>query len=172
MSEITLSTTVADLVAAGLITSPTQLESILKRKSKSKVSDPMIQETAGKVLEAINSRPVGAKWKTGVLNQIVFGMIRGISDETERRHHHGIISKALKSLAADGLIEKPPVTNAAHSYYLRMEGVEAPQVETQVLGLPLHEEEEEEIIEAVIVEEVVVETPKPKARVRKRKSKK
>lgn len=165
MSEITLSTTVADLVAAGLITSPTQLESILKRKSKSKVSDPMIQETAGKVLEAINSRPVGAKWKTGILNQIVFGMIKGISDETERRHHHGIISKALKSLAADGLIDKPPVTNAAHSYYLRMEGVEAPQVE--VLSLPLHEEE---IIEAVIVEEVV--EVKPKARVRKSKKSK
>lgn len=167
MSEITLSTTVADLVAAGLITSPTQLESILKRKSKSKVSDPMIQETAGKVLEAINSRPVGAKWKTGILNQIVFGMIKGISDETERRHHHGIISKALKSLAADGLIEKPPVTNAAHSYYLRIEGVEAPQVETQVLGLPLHEEE---VVEAVIVEEVV--EVKPKARVRKSKKSK
>jgi len=167
MSEITLSTTVADLVAAGLITSPTQLESILKRKSKSKVSDPMIQETAGKVLEAINSRPVGAKWKTGILNQIVFGMIKGISDETERRHHHGIISKALKSLAADGLIEKPSVTNAAHSYYLRIEGVEAPQVETQVLGLPLHEEE---VVEAVIVEEVV--EVKPKARVRKSKKSK
>jgi DNA-binding HxlR family transcriptional regulator len=165
MSEITLSTTVAELVAAGLITSPTQLESILKRKSQSKVSDPMIQETAGKVLEAINSRPVGAKWKTGILNQIVFGMIKGISDETERRHHHGIISKALKSLAADGLIDKPPVTNAAHSYYLRMEGVEAPQVE--VLSLPLHEEE---IIEAVIVEEVV--EVKPKARVRKSKKSK
>ena len=161
MSEITLSTTVAELVAAGLITSPTQLESILKRKSKSKVSDPMIQETAGKVLEAINSRPVGAKWKTGILNQIVFGMIKGISDETERRHHHGIISKALKSLAAEGLIEKPPVTNAAHSYYLRS-NVEAPQVE--VLGLPLHEEE---VAEAVIVEEV-----KPKARVRKSKKSK
>jgi DNA-binding HxlR family transcriptional regulator len=167
MSEITLSTTVADLVAAGLITSPTQLESILKRKSKSKVSDPMIQETAGKVLEAINSRPVGAKWKTGILNQIVFGMIKGISDETERRHHHGIISKALKSLAADGLIDKPHVTNAAHSYYLRIEGVEAPQVETQVLGLPLHEEE---VVEAVIVEEVV--EVKPKARVRKSKKSK
>lgn len=167
MSEITLSTTVADLVAAGLITSPTQLESILKRKSKSKVSDPMIQETAGKVLEAINSRPVGAKWKTGILNQIVFGMIKGISDETERRHHHGIISKALKSLAADGLIDKPQVTNAAHSYYLRIEGVEAPQVETQVLGLPLHEEE---VVEAVIVEEVV--EVKPKARVRKSKKSK
>ena len=165
MSEITLSTTVAELVAAGLITSPTQLESILKRKSKSKVSDPMIQETAGKVLEAINSRPVGAKWKTGILNQIVFGMIKGISDETERRHHHGIISKALKSLFENGLIDKPPVTNAAHSYYLRMEGVEAPQVE--VLSLPLHEEE---IIEAVIVEEVV--EVKPKARVRKSKKSK
>ena len=166
MSEITLSTTVAELVAAGLITSPTQLESILKRKSKSSVSDPMIQETAGKVLEAINSRPVGAKWKTGILNQIVFGMIKGISDETERRHHHGIISKALKELSSKGLIDKPYVSNAAHSYYLRMEGVETPQVE--VLSLPLHEEE---IIEAVIVEEVVVEV-KPKARVRKRKSKK
>ena len=163
MSEITLSTTVAELVAAGLITSPTQLESILKRKSKSKVSDPMIQETAGKVLEAINSRPVGAKWKTGILNQIVFGMIKGISDETERRHHHGIISKALKSLAADGLIEKPAVTNAAHSYYLRS-NVETPQVEVEVLGLPLHEEE---VVEAVIVEEV-----KPKARVRKSKKSK
>ena len=167
MSEITSSTTVADLVAAGLITSPTQLESILKRKSKSsKVSDPMIAETAGKILELINSKPVGPKWKTGALNAMLFGMIKGISDETERRNHHGLISKALKQLAADGLIEKPSVSNAAHSYYLRIEGVEAPQVETQVLGLPLHEE----IIEAVIVEEVV--EVKPKARVRKRKTKK
>ena len=166
MSEITSSTTVAELVAAGLITSPTQLESILKRKSKSsKVSDPMIAETAGKILELINSKPVGPKWKTGALNAMLFGMIKGISDETERRNHHGLISKALKQLAADGLIEKPYVSNAAHSYYLRMEGVEAPQVE--VLSLPLHEEE---IIEAVIVEEVV--EVKPKARVRKRKSKK
>ena len=165
MSEITLTTTVADLVAAGLITSPTQLESILKRKSKSKVSDPMIQETAGKILELINSKPVGPKWKTGALNAMLFGMIKGISDETERRNHHGLISKALKSLAADGLIEKPYVSNAAHSYYLRMEGVEAPQVE--VLSLPLHEEE---IIEAVIVEEVV--EVKPKARVRKAKKSK
>ena len=165
MSEITSSTTVAELVAAGLITSPTQLESILKRKSKSKVSDPMIAETAGKILELINSKPVGPKWKTGALNAMLFGMIKGISDETERRNHHGLISKALKQLAADGLIEKPYVSNAAHSYYLRMEGVEAPQVE--VLSLPLHEEE---IIEAVIVEEVV--EVKPKARVRKRKTKK
>ena len=166
MSEITSSTTVAELVAAGLITSPTQLESILKRKSKSsKVSDPMIQETAGKILELINSKPVGPKWKTGALNAMLFGMIKGISDETERRNHHGLISKALKSLAAEGLIEKPYVSNAAHSYYLKVEGVESPQVE--VLSLPLHEEE---IIEAVIVEEVV--EVKPKARVRKRKSKK
>tara|TARA_R110002167_G_scaffold351928_1_gene564622 strand:+ start:76 stop:453 length:378 start_codon:yes stop_codon:yes gene_type:complete len=125
----------------------------------------MIAETAGKILELINSKPVGPKWKTGALNAMLFGMIKGISDETERRNHHGLISKALKQLAADGLIEKPYVSNAAHSYYLRMEGVEAPQVE--VLSLPLHEEI---IEEAVIVEEVV--EVKPKARVRKRKSKK
>lgn len=170
MTDITSSTTAVELVATFGFSSLEQMGAYLKRyKSKTSSSDPVVQETAEKILEQINSKPRGAKWKTGVLNQVIFGMIRGISDETERRHHHGIISKALKRLNADGLIEKPSVSNAAHSYYLRLEeSVLAPQVETQVLGLPLHEE----IIEAVIVEVEEVVEVKPKARVRKRKSKK
>ena len=131
MSEINASTTAAELVAAFGFSSLEQMGAYLKRyKSKTSSSDPMVQETAEKVLEAINSKPRGAKWKTGVLNQMIFGMIKGISDESERVRHHGIIGKALKQLAEQGLIEKPNVSNAAHSYYLRLE--ESVQAETPV----------------------------------------
>ena len=167
MSEITLSTSVADLVAAGLVKSPEALVRLLKRpKSGRQMSETDQAEhemLCEKILETIDSAQSGARWKTGVLNQVIFGMIKGISCETERKTSHGRISKALKELASKGLIEKPRVTNAAHSYYLRVEGPK---------GLPLHETEEAQVETEVEVEVQVVEAPKPKARVRKRKSKK
>lgn len=169
MSEITLSTSVADLVAAGLIASPEALVRLLKRpKSGRQMSETDQAEhemLCEKILETIDSAQSGARWKTGVLNQVIFGMIKGISDETERKTSHGRISKALKELASNGLIEKPYVSNAAHSYYLKVEGQKA---------LPLHEREEAQVETEVEVEvEVqVIETPKPKARVRKSKKSK
>ena len=165
MSEINASTTAAELVAAFGFSSLEQMEAYLKRyKSKTSSSDPMVQETAEKVLEVINSKPRGAQWKTGVLNQVIFGMIKGISDESERVRHHGIIGKALKQLAEQGLIEKPNVSNAAHSYYLRL--AESVQTET-----PVQENQESADIPSETVEETAenVVSEKPKARVRKKK---
>ena len=165
MSEINASTTAAELVAAFGFSSLEQMGAYLKRyKSKTSSSDPMVQETAEKVLEAINSKPRGAKWKTGVLNQMIFGMIKGISDESERVRHHGIIGKALKQLAEQGLIEKPPVSNAAHSYYLRLEASVQPET-------PVQENQESAETPSETVEETAenVVSEKPKARVRKKK---
>ena len=164
MSEINASTTAAELVAAFGFSSLEQMGAYLKRyKSKTSSSDPMVQETAEKVLEAINSKPRGAKWKTGVLNQMIFGMIKGISDESERVRHHGIVGKALKQLAEQGLIEKPPVSNAAHSYYLRLEASVQPET-------PVQENQESAETPSETVEEKAenVVSEKPKARVRKK----
>ena len=166
MSEITSSTTAVELVATFGFSSLEQMGAYLKRyKSKTSSSDPVVQETAEKILEQINSKPRGAKWRTGVLNQIVFGMIKGISDESERVRHHGIVGKALKKLASDGLVDKPHVSNAAHSYYLRLEEsvqAENPNQDNQEAVIPQTPEENEEKSEIVVAE-------KPKARVRKKK---
>ena len=165
MSEINASTTAAELVAAFGFSSLEQMGAYLKRySSKTSSSDPMVQETAEKVLEVINSKPRGAKWQTGILNQVIFGMIKGISDESERVRHHGIIGKALKQLAEQGLIEKPSVSNAAHSYYLRL--VESVQTET-----PVQENQESVETSSELNEEntEIVESEKPKVRVRSKK---
>ena len=89
-------------------------------------------------------------------------MIKGISDESERVRHHGIVGKALKKLASDGLVDKPHVSNAAHSYYLRLEEsvqAEIPNQDNQEAVVPSVLEEKSEIVVA----------EKPKARVRKKK---
>lgn len=141
MTEITSSTTVAELVAAGLIKSPKALERLLS-KPKPKVgrqmseSDQAEHETlCEKILETIEDAKPGIKWKTGRLNRVLFGLVSGTGDEEierERRKRHAQIGRALKDLASKGLIEKPPVKNAAHTFYKQIEGPR---------GLPLHETE-------------------------------
>lgn len=170
MTTITELTTVAELVAAGLIESTQALEVLLKKpKTKPverKIDDsPEHQMLCEQILETIESGKSGIKWKTGRLNQVIFGLVSGTGDseiEAERKMRHAQIGKALKSLYSQGLIEKGDVVNAAHTFYTKIEGP---------LGLPM-KESETPVVEDLVVEEVqeVVE-PKPKARVR-RKSKK
>ena len=166
MTDITLSTSVADLVAAGLIKSPEQLKALLTKKTQSSGSDPEHEMLCARVLETINAGPSNAKWKTGVLNQVIFGMIKGISDETERVSHHARIGKALKSLAEQGLINKPDVSNAAHSFYLKIEQAETVQADTEE---PMVENEEPQVPDTQVVAETEEPVQTPKARVRKKK---
>ena len=164
MTDITLSTSVADLVAAGLIKSPEQLGALLTKKSRASSSGPEHEILCTRILETIDKGPSGAKWKTGVLNQVIFGMIKGISEESERVQHHARIGKALKSLASDGLINRPHVTNAAHSFYMKIEKAEA----SPVIEDPKAEEVESQVPETQVVA-VIEDQPQPKARVRKKK---
>jgi len=170
MTDITESTTVAELVAAGLIESTQALEVLLKKpKTKPlecKIDDsPEHQMLCERILETIESGPSGEKWKTGRLNEVLFGLKSrtGIKEiEDERKIRHAQIGKALKDLASKGLIVKPDVILAAHTHYLKLEGPR---------GLPM-KESETPVVEDQPIEDVqeVVE-PKPKAKVR-RKSKK
>ena len=143
MTHITPSTTVADLVAAKLIESPEALERLLK-KPKPKVGRQMSETDLAEhkllceqILETIESAKSGIKWKTGRLNQVIFGLFSGTGDdeiERERKMRHAQIGRALKDLASKGLIEKPLVSNATQSHYLKLEGPR---------GLPMVESDQE-----------------------------
>lgn len=170
MTTITELTTVAELVAAGLIESTQALEVLLKKPKTNpverKIDDsPEHQMLCEQILETIESGPSGEKWRTGRLNEVLFGLksrtgIKAIEDE--RKIRHAQIGKALKDLASKGLIDKPNVSNTAHTFYTKIEGPR---------GLPM-KDSETPVVEDQPIEEVqeVVE-PKPKARVR-RKAKK
>ena len=142
MTTITSSTTVAELVAAGLIESTQALEVLLKKpKTKlveRKIDDgPEHQMLCERILETIESGPSGEKWRTGILNEVLFGLksrtgIKAIEDE--RKIRHAQIGKALKDLASKGLITKPEVTNSAHTFYLKLEGPR---------GLPMKDQEDQ-----------------------------
>ena len=140
MTNITPSTTVADLVAAGLIVSPEALERLLK-KPKPKVGRQMSeadkaehQMLCERILETMEDAKSGVKWKTGRLNGMLFGLFSGTGDdeiERERKMRHAQIGRALKDLASKGLIDKPNVSNATQSHYLKLEGPRGlPMVET------------------------------------------
>ena len=181
MSDITMSTTVADLVTAGLISSTQELERLLKRKSKkpSGQTDAEVQEFADRIFALVEKRGSETiKWKTGNLVGQLEGLFSGSGceeTERERRRVHGQVSKALKLLTSQGVLEKPQVTNATRSHYL-WTGKTSERTEPETnesLMIPVQGSAEAEIQDAVIIEEeAVVEAPKPKARVRKRKNKK
>jgi hypothetical protein len=142
MTTITELTTVAELVAAGLIESTQALEVLLKKpKTKPvgrKIDDsPEHQMLCDQILETIESGKSGIKWKTGRLNRVLFGLVSGTGDEEierERKIRHAQIGKALKDLASKGLIDKPSVSNAAHTFYTKLEGPR---------GLPMKDQEDQ-----------------------------
>jgi len=183
MSEITAQTTVAELVTAFGLSSISDLVSRLERKTskpKSGASDQAVLEMAQTVWTVISERGSTAQpWKSGTLTTIISkGELIKENDfdpELKKKRYamHALIGKALKHLHDQGVLDKPQVKSAAHTHYKMLEGAQygsqAEEVEVEVLGLP---GPIEEIQEAEIIEEVqVVETPKPKARVRKGKKK-
>lgn len=181
MSEITAQTTVAELVTAFGLSSISDLVSRLERKTskpkKGGASDEAVLEMAETVWNVISERGSTAQpWKSGTLTTIISkGELIKENDfdpELKKRRYamHALIGKALKHLHAEGVLDKPQVKSAAHTHYKMLEGAQyGTQAEVEVLGLP---GPVEEIQEAEVIEEVqVVETPKPKARVRKGKKK-
>lgn len=130
MTNITPSTTVAELVTAGLIKSPEALEKLLKRpkggkRQMSEADQAEHQMLCEQILETIDNAKSGIKWKTGRLNGVLFGLFSGTGDdeiERERKMRHAQIGRALKDLASRGLIDKPNVKNATQSHYLKVEG--------------------------------------------------
>jgi hypothetical protein len=186
MSDITASTTAAELVTAFGFSSLAQMEAYLKRRSTkgsgSKSSDADVVEMAEKVFAIIEKRGSTAQpWKSGILTTLVSeGELVKANDfdpELKRRRYamHALIGKALKHLHAEGVLEKPKVKSAAHTHYKMVAGAQfGSKVEPETLGLPGPvAETQEEIIDVEIVEEPQVPAaPKPKARVRKAKGKK
>lgn len=181
MGDITSKTTAAELVAAFGFSSVAQMEAYLKRhKTKgskgSKSSDEAVVEMAAKVWEVIQDAPSNRRWKSGTLTTLISkGELIKANDydpELKKRRYamHALIGKALKHLHAEGAMEKPEVRSATQTHYLRIEGASfGEQAEPEILGLPGPAPKvEEEIIDA----EIVAETPKPKARVRRRSKKK
>jgi hypothetical protein len=172
MTDITLSTTVAELVTAGLIESPQALERLLKKpmpKAKRQISEADQAEhemLCEQILSTIDDAKSGIKWKTGRLNQVIFGLRSGTGDdeiERERKMRHAQIGRALKDLSSKGLIEKPRVSNAALTFYLKIEGPK---------GLPMKESETPVVEDPVVEEKQEIIEPKPKARVRRKSKKK
>lgn len=180
MGDITSKTTAAELVAAFGFSSLAQMEAHLKRHktkgSGSKSSDTAVVEMAEQVFAVISESGSTARpWKSGTLTTLISkGELIKENDfdpELKKRRYamHALIGKALKHLHAEGVLEKPEVRSAAHTHYKLIEGATfGSQAEPEVLGLP-GPVVSEEIIDAEIVEEVA---EKPKARVRKRGSKK
>lgn len=181
MSDITASTTAAELVTAFGFSSLTQMEAYLKRHqtkaSGSKESDAEVVEMATQVFAVISERgSTSQTWKSGPLTTIISkGELIKENDfdpELKRRRFamHALIGKALKHLHEEGVLDKPEVKSAAHTHYKLIEGATfGSQAEPEILGLP-GPVESEEIVDAEIVEEVAEtqEAPKPKARVRRK----
>jgi hypothetical protein len=82
MTDITLSTTVAELVTAGLIESPQALERLLKKpmpKAKRQISEADQAEhemLCEQILSTIDDAKSGIKWKTGRLNLCFFTIVK------------------------------------------------------------------------------------------------
>lgn len=163
MTDITESTSVAELVAAGHIKSIEHLKALLSKANRKPGSlDPEVEKVVALVEEKINGASDSRRWKTGHLVGMLFGLFSGSGCETteaERKMRHRQISQSLKFLSESGRIEKHTGANAAHTSYSKIktpdpvpetpEKVEAPEVETP--------------------ETVTVEEAKPKARVRRKK---
>jgi len=184
MSEITAQTTVAELVTAFGLSSISDLVSRLERKTskpKSGETDQAVLEMAQTVWTVISEKGSShIKWKSGILTKAISNgtLLPEFDDDPELKRQryamHALIGQALKHLHDEGVLEKPDVKTRAQTHYKMIEGAQygtqAEEVEVEVLGLP---GPVEEIQEAEIVEEVqVVETPKPKARTRRRRSQK
>ena len=162
MTDITSSTSVAELVAAGHIKSLEHLKALLSKANRNSGSlDPEVEKVITLVEEKINGASDSIRWKTGTLNLALFGLFSGSGCETheaERKMRHRQIGQALKFLSDSGKIVKNSSRNACHTSYSKIkttdpvpeitETVDSPQVETP---------------ETVEVEEV-----KPKARIRRK----
>ena len=163
MTDITESTSVAELVAAGHIKSLEHLKTLLSKANRKPGSlDPEVEKVVALVEEKINGASDSIRWKTGTLNLALFGLFSGSGCETheaERKMRHRQIGQALKFLTESGRIVKNGHHNSCHISYSKIktpdpvpetpEKVEAPEAETS--------------------ETVTVEEAKPKARVRRKK---
>ena len=163
MTDITVSTSVAELVAAGHIKSLEHLKALLSKANRKPGSlDPEVEKVVVLVEEKINGASDSIRWKTGTLNLALFGLFSGSGCETheaERKMRHRQIGQALKFLSESGRLVKNSAKNACHTSYSKIKTPD-PVPETP---------ETPETPEVKTPETVTVEEAKPKARVRRKK---
>lgn len=175
MTDITLSTSVAELVAAGHVKSLQQLKALLsKSKSSSSSIDEEVLEVGRKVLQAMKGASDTRRWRTGDLVGMLFGLFSGSGCETteaERKMRHRQVSKALKHLSNEGQILKISGANAAHTRYRVNPDYVEPQVpDTQTSDPAETQTDDSPADDSQKVETVEPDTAsKPKPRVRKKK---
>ena len=156
MSEITLSTSVAELVAAGHVKSLEHLKALLSKPKTSGSVDQEVLDIAQQITDKFDGVSDTFRWRTGNVVAVLFGLVSGSGCqvvETERKLRHGQVSKALKLLSEQGVAIKHSGSNAAHTYYTKN---------------PAFVKAVEETEEAIVEEEVEQEQEavKPKVRVR------
>jgi hypothetical protein len=174
MSEITLSTTVEELVASFSFSSISQLEAHLKKfgKKSSGGSDPQVQEYMDRIAELVLKRKSETMpYKTGGLVAMLDGIVKSSDPvlEAERKRVHSLIGKALKGLAELAFLDKRcNGNNHAHTYYVwtGAEYGDSPKSEEQETETQASDSGEEIKTEEVKTESV--EESKPKARVRRK----